>query len=129
MPPAAKAQLQGTISRLLPQAESGKLTDPIAKVLFQRLRTHIFNRISASSDGERVRIASSAGEGLATSGFPEFMEQVSEIVELLGKISDVDRKAHGFWYEEVAAECEKMGDREDSAVPALASPTSPPPES
>jgi hypothetical protein len=128
MPPNAKAQLQGTISRLLSQAESGKLTDPIAKVLFQRLRTHIFNRISASSDGERVRMASSTGQELATSGFPEFMGQVGGIVELLSKISDVDRKAHGFWYEEIAAECKQMGDREDSAAPALELSTSPPSE-
>jgi hypothetical protein len=124
MPPNAKAQLQGTISRLLSQAESGKLTDPIAKVLFQRLRTHVLNRISASSDGERVRIATSTGQELATSGFPEFMEQVGGIVEMLGKISDVDRKAHGIWYEEIAKECKEMGESEEGASSTVASSSS-----
>jgi hypothetical protein len=113
MPPATKSQLLGTITRLLPQAESGKFTDPVVKVLFQRLRTHIFNRLSASSSGERVRAASSAGEGLATSGLAEFIVHVGDIVDVLTKVSDVDRKSHGLWYEKVAAEVEAMGDAED----------------
>jgi hypothetical protein len=110
MPQATKAQLLGTISRLLPQATSGKFTDPVVKVLFQRLRTHIFSRLSASSSGERVRAASSAGEGLATSGLAEFIVHVGDIVDLLTRVSDVDRKSHGVWYEQVAAEVEAMGD-------------------
>ena len=113
MPQATKAQLLGTIARLLPQAASGKFTDPVVKVLFQRLRTHIFNRLSANSTGERVRAASSAGEGLATSGLAEFIVHVGEIVDLLTRISDVDRKSHGLWYEQVAAEVEAMGDDVD----------------
>jgi hypothetical protein len=116
MPPATKSQLLGTIVRLLPQAESGKFTDPVVKVLFQRLRTHIFNRLSASSSGERVRAASSAGEGLATSGLAEFIVQVGDIVDVLTKVSDVDRKSHGVWYEQVAAEFEAMGEGEDMVL-------------
>jgi len=114
MPPTTKAQLQGTITRLLPQAESGKFTDPVVKVLFQRLKTHIFNRISASSSEARVRVASSAGEGLATNGLPEFLDRVGEIVDTLGRISEVDRKAHGVWYEQVAQEVEALGNEEDT---------------
>lgn len=124
MPPQKREQLQGMISRLLSQAESGKLTDPIAKVLFQRLKTHILNRISASSDGERIRIASSTGQELASSGFPEFMEHVGGIVESLLKISDVDRKAHGSWYEEIATASTDLGEHEERAVSAPESSTS-----
>jgi hypothetical protein len=112
MPPATKAQLQGYVTRMLPQAESGKFVDPVVKVLFQRLKTHIFNRISASSSGERVRVATSAGEGLASNGLPEFIGQVGEMVDTLTRISDVDRKSHGVWYEQVAAECEAMGNED-----------------
>ncbi|OCK77420.1 hypothetical protein K432DRAFT_436542 [Lepidopterella palustris CBS 459.81] len=109
MPPATRAQLASTISRLLSQAHAGKLSDPVMKVLFQRLKAHIFSRISASSSGERVRAASTATEGLATTGLPEFIGQVGEIVETLGRISEVDRKAHGVWYEQIAEEMERLG--------------------
>lgn len=109
MPASTRAQLSSTVTRLLGQAESGKLTDPVLKVLFQRLKTHIFNRVSASSSGERVRAASTATEGLATTGLPEFVSQVAEICEELGRVGDVDRKTHGKWYEEIAEEMEGLG--------------------
>lgn len=109
MPPSTRAQLASTTTRLLTQAESGKLSDPVMKVLFQRLKTHIFNRVSASSSGERVRAASTATEGLATTGLPEFVSQVGDICDQLSKVSDVDRRAHGKWYEEIAEELEKLG--------------------
>ncbi|KAF2467061.1 uncharacterized protein BDR25DRAFT_305855 [Lindgomyces ingoldianus] len=109
MPPTSRAQLASTITRLLTQAEAGRLSDPVLKVLFQRLKTLIFNRVSASSSGERVRAASTATEGLATTGLPEFVSQVGDIVEQLGKVSDVDRRAHGSWYEQIAEEMEMLG--------------------
>jgi hypothetical protein len=108
MPPSTRSQLSSTITRLLTQAETGKLSDPVLKVLFQRLKTHIFNRVSASSSGERVKAASTATEGLATTGLPEFVSQVADICEQLGKVGEVDRNAHGKWYEEIA-ESEELG--------------------
>jgi hypothetical protein len=109
MPPSTRAQLVSTITRLLTQAEAGKLSDPVMKVLFQRLKTHVLNRVSASSSGERVKAASTATEGLATTGLPEFISQVGDICDQLTKLSDVDRKAHGKWYEEIAEELERLG--------------------
>ena len=109
MPPSTRTQLSSTVARLLTQAESGKLSDPVIKVLFQRLKTHIFNRVSASSSGERVKAASTATEGLATTGLPEFVSQVTEICEQLSKLGEVDRKSHGKWYEEIAEEMERLG--------------------
>ena len=106
MPPSTRAQLSATVTRLLTQAESGKLSDPVTKVLFQRLKTHIFNRVSASSSGERVKAASTATEGLATTGLAEFVPQVADICEQLSKVGEVDRKAHGKWYEEIAEQME-----------------------
>ncbi|PSN63925.1 hypothetical protein BS50DRAFT_576557 [Corynespora cassiicola Philippines] len=109
MPPSTRTQLGATITRLLTQAEAGKLSDPVMKVLFQRLKLHILNRVSASSSGERVKAASTATEGLATTGLPEFVAQVGDICDQLGKVSEVDRKAHGKWYEEIAEEMERLG--------------------
>lgn len=116
MPPNTRAQLAATISRLLTQASAGRVTDPVMKVLFGRLKTHILTRISASTSGERVRAATGASEGLATSGLPEFVGQVGDVVEQLNRISDVDRKAHGMWYERIAAEVERMGSEEEGAA-------------
>lgn len=113
MPVATKTQLAGTISRLLQQAERGRLTDPVMKVLFQRLKTHVFNRLSASSSGERVRAASTASEGLATSGLPEFVTPVGDIVNTLSKMAEVDQKAHGRWYEQIAQELEGRTETEE----------------
>ncbi|KAF2692281.1 hypothetical protein K458DRAFT_12510 [Lentithecium fluviatile CBS 122367] len=109
MPPTTRAQLASTITRLLTQAEAGKLSDPVMKVLFQRLKTHILNRVSASSSGERIKAASTATEGLATTGLPEFISQVGDICDQLTKLSEVDRRAHGKWYEEIAEELERLG--------------------
>jgi len=109
MPPSTRLQLSTTATRLLTQAESGKLSDPVLKVLFQRLKTHIFNRVSATSSGERVKAASTATEGLATTGLSEFATQVAEICDQLGKVGEVDRRCHGQWYEEIAEEMERLG--------------------
>lgn len=113
LPPATKTQLQAAIARLLGQAASGRLTDPVAKVLFTRLRAHVFARISAASSNERVRGVSTASESLATAGLPEFGAIVGAMVQLLNRISDADREAHGGWYETIAAENEKRADSEE----------------
>jgi T-complex protein 11 len=113
LPPATKSQLQATIARLLAQAAAGRLTDPVAKVLFTRLRTHVFARISAASSNERVKGVSTASESLATAGLPEFGAIVGAVVQLLNRISDADREAHGGWYEMIAAENEKRADAEE----------------
>lgn len=120
MPAATKAQLGSTIARFLTQAADGRLADPVVKVLFQRLRTHVFGRVAASTSGERVRAASQASEGLASAGLPEFVGQVGEMVETLARVSEVDRKSHGLWYEQIAKEVEAMGDREVAAVQGAA---------
>lgn len=116
MPPSTKSQLQGTIARFFGQAAglstsashstSVRLTDPVLKVLFQRLRTHIGARLGASTSSERVRAASSASEALAGFGMPEFTKEVASIVEVLEKVREVDWKAHGGWYGAIFGELE-----------------------
>ncbi|KAF2461508.1 T-complex protein 11-domain-containing protein [Lineolata rhizophorae] len=113
MPASTRATLDSTIGRLLSQAAVGRLADPVMKVLFTRLKTHVFSRLSAISSGERVRAASTATEGLASAGLPEFIAQVGDMVDVLTRISDVDRKAHGTWYEQISEELERAGDEAD----------------
>lgn len=102
MPPATKQHLHGTITRLLSQAANGRFTDAVAKILLQRLKSHVFRRLAADGSEERVRAATTAGESLSSSGLPEFVQRVGEMVSLLGRIGEVDRRAHGMWYEGVA---------------------------
>ncbi|KZF25776.1 hypothetical protein L228DRAFT_266227 [Xylona heveae TC161] len=130
MPPQTRAQLANTIARVLGQARraigllppssssstsssssasaatspTAPFSDPVMRLLLQRLRTHVFSRLSATSAGERVRHATTASEGLAGSGLPEFVSMIGNIVEQLSKVADVDRKAHGMWYDAVAAQ-------------------------
>ncbi|KAK4946261.1 hypothetical protein LTR66_014318 [Elasticomyces elasticus] len=112
MPPATRTQLASHVLRFLSQAAAGRLADPVLKVLFQRLKSHVFVRVGATSSADRVRAASTASEGLAGHGFAEFGERVGRIVEVLGRVGEVDWAAHGRWYELVAREVREAGDAE-----------------
>lgn len=102
LPPTTKLQLTGTITRLLTDARDGQVTHPVMKVLLKKIQTHVFSRLSASSAEERIRTSTTATEVLGSSGMPEFVGRIGDIVQELGKVADVDRQAHGSWYDEVA---------------------------
>ena len=103
MPPNTKTQLSGTIERVLVDSRNGQATHPVMKVLLQKIKTHLFTRLSAASADERIRATTTASEVLASSGLPEFVVQIGALVEELKKIADVDRAAHGEWYDDIAA--------------------------
>ncbi|SLM40853.1 T-complex 11 [Lasallia pustulata] len=102
MPPSTKSQLAGTVERVLGDARSGQVNHPVMKVLLQKLKTHVFSRLAASSADERVRAASTASQVLASGGLPEFVGRVGAVVDELAKVAEVDRGSHGKWYDEVA---------------------------
>lgn len=102
MPPSTKSQLTNTICRALHQHSAHQPTDPVMRLLHQRLKTHILTRCSASSASERVRATTTASSSLAASGLPEFSSQIGGVVDELLKVGEVDRAAHGMWYDEVA---------------------------
>jgi hypothetical protein len=83
-------------------ANAPNFTDsPVLKLLYHRLIEHISSRLSATTDAEHVRAASSASERLAASGMAESAEQVKGIVETLEAVRRVDWEAHGAWYLEM----------------------------
>ncbi|KAI7270861.1 hypothetical protein KC335_g5362, partial [Hortaea werneckii] len=119
MPPATKLQVQNTIARFFAQAASAsssnnptssnsttspRFTDPVLKVLYHRLRTHVFNRLSATTSAERVRAASSANENLTSIGLGELSQHVAAMVDVLERVRRVDWEAHGFVYEGLVGE-------------------------
>lgn len=103
MPASTKAQVSSAITRFFAQGAARRLTDPVLKVLYQRLKTHIYNRVTATGAGERVRAASSASEALASCGLAEFTPQVGKLVDVLERMAKADWESHGMWYEEIAA--------------------------
>ncbi|KAK1074506.1 hypothetical protein LTR74_001102 [Friedmanniomyces endolithicus] len=113
MPGSTKMLLAGAIGRVFAQAAAAgagvgsggsRFTDPVLKVLFQRLRTHVLTRLSAETSGERVRAAASASEVLTSCGLGEMVGQVGEVVEVLERVRGVDWRSHGGWYGEIVAE-------------------------
>ncbi len=102
MPPSTKSQLSGTIERILVDARNSQATHPVMKVLLQKIKTHVYTRLSAASADERIRATTTASEVLASSGLSEFVVQIGALVEELTKVADVDRAAHGKWYDDIA---------------------------
>jgi len=110
LPPSTKTTLQSTTSRIVSQAAQQRFTDPVAKVLFARLHSHVLLRVSARTSSERVRLASSASESLSSAGLPEFVSQVGEMVEMLRRIAEVDWASHGNPYDVIAESVAAGGD-------------------
>ena len=102
LPPTTKQQLSGTVTRLLTDARAREVSHPVMKVLLKKIRMHVLARLLASSAEERIRTSTTASEVLGSSGMPESVARIGDIVQELGRIADVDRKAHGQWYDEVA---------------------------
>ncbi|KAL9004873.1 MAG: hypothetical protein Q9188_002334 [Gyalolechia gomerana] len=101
LPPTTKTQLSGTIERILLDGRNRQLIHPVVKVILQKIRAHVYTRLSASSAEERVKAASSASQTLSSGGLPEFVGQVGALVDELQRVADVDREAHGKWYDGV----------------------------
>ena len=102
LPPTTKQQLNGTITRLLTDAREGQVTHPVMKVLLKKIYTHVLARLAASSAEERIRTSATASEVLGSSGMPEFVARIGDLVQELGRVAAVDRETHGEWYDQVA---------------------------
>ena len=103
LPPNTKQQLTGIVTRLLADAKEGELTHPVMRVMLKKIKAHVLTRLSAASAEERTRASASATEVLGAGGMPEFVGRIGDVVTELGRVADVDRDAHGEWYDKVAA--------------------------
>ena len=104
LPPTTKQQLNGTITRLLTDAREGQVSHPVMKVLLKKIYTHVLARLAASSAEERIRTSTTASEVLGSSGMPEFVARIGDLVQELGRVAAADRETHGEWYDQVARE-------------------------
>lgn len=101
LPPNTKTMLVGTVEKVLADARAGQATHAVMKVLLQKMKSHVLNQLSASSAEERIKATTTAGEALASSGLCEFAGNIGSICDELKKVADVDRAAHGNWYDVV----------------------------
>ncbi|KAL5345852.1 hypothetical protein ACLOAV_008878 [Pseudogymnoascus australis] len=105
MPSATKAHLRELVARVaentyeLGLMETATLREPVMRLLLKRLKTHIHARVSATTASEKVKATTTASEGLATLGLPEFVAPIGKIVEEIARVGAVDREAHALWYE------------------------------
>lgn len=126
MPAATKAHLRGLVNKFLAASaeaaanRESELREPVLRLLLGRLRGHILARLAAASASEKVKATTTAGERLAGLGLAEFVDKVRDMVDMMGRVSAVDRNAHGSWWDKVAEEVEKEGG--DAAVAQLAAP-------
>ena len=105
LPPSTRTSLLGTIERVLGDARNPQtLTQPVMKVLLQKIKSHVMSRLAANSSEERLRSTTTASEVLAGSGMAEFVGRIGGVVEAMGNVKRVDWAAHGKWLDEVAAE-------------------------
>lgn len=102
MPFTSKNQLSIAIERILSEARQGQANHPVMKVLLQKLQTHILTRLTASSAEDRARATSTASEVLGSSGLCEFVREIGRLVDELAIMGEVDRAAHGKWYDEIS---------------------------
>ncbi|KAF9887439.1 hypothetical protein FE257_010156 [Aspergillus nanangensis] len=86
------------------EASVTTFSDPVARLILSRLRTHILSRLSASSASERVRATTTASQSLAGAGMPEFVGEVGQLTEELEKIREVDWLCHGDIYQRILGE-------------------------
>jgi hypothetical protein len=108
LPPNVRNALVGTIERVLADARaSPTITHPVMKVLLQKIKTHVGQRLSAVSNEERVRVASNASEVLGAGGMPEFVGRIGGIIEDMSRVRRVDWDTHGKWIEDVAQKVER----------------------
>ncbi|KAL2017418.1 hypothetical protein VTK56DRAFT_2220 [Thermocarpiscus australiensis] len=129
MPAATKLHLKALVNKFLAASaeaaaataqREGELREPVLRLLLGRLRGHILARLAAASASEKARAANTAVEKLAGLGLAEFVDKVHDMVEMMAKVSAVDRDAHGAWWDKVAEEVEKEDGM--SSAQQLASP-------
>lgn len=112
MPTATKGHLRALVTKVLTasreMAQQGvEPQEPVLRLLLTRLRGNILARLAAGSASEKVRATNTAGEKLASLGLSEFVETVREMSGLLEKVGNVDRAAHGPWWDAVATKVEQ----------------------
>ncbi|KAI1329387.1 T-complex protein 11-domain-containing protein [Xylariaceae sp. FL0255] len=117
MPAVTKMHLQTLVTKILAafveaKRDNTEPKEPVLKLLLTRIRGHVLCRLQVASTNDKVKATSAAGEKLAGLGMPECVEKVREMIDELSRVGNVDREAHGMWWERIAHEVDM--DKEES---------------
>ena len=103
LPPNTKTILSGTIERVLADAKVGRVTHAVTRLLLQRIKSHVFNCLTAASADERILATATASEKLTSCGLIEVVSHIGGLSDEIKNMADVDRAAHGQWYDRIIA--------------------------
>ncbi|RDA84828.1 hypothetical protein CP532_3169 [Ophiocordyceps camponoti-leonardi (nom. inval.)] len=108
MPAATRTHLRALVAKVLAAGQEMSRTnseprEPVLRLLLTRLRGNLLARLLPGSASDKIKAANVAGERLASLGLSEFVERVRGMADLLDKVGEVDRAAHGAWWDLVAA--------------------------
>ncbi|KAK0724375.1 T-complex protein 11-domain-containing protein [Lasiosphaeris hirsuta] len=116
MPAATKVHLRALVNKFVAASDEAATRreseprEPVLRLLLNRLRGYILARLATASASEKVKATSTAGEKLASLGLAEFLDKIRDMVEMMSKVSSVDRDAHSGWWDQVGEVVEKEGD-------------------
>jgi hypothetical protein len=75
--------------------------DPVVRVVANRLRGFVRERLVESNSAERVRLAAGAGEVLTGWGVGEWIGEVGGVVDRVARWREVDVEVYNEWYDEI----------------------------
>ncbi|KAI5784600.1 T-complex protein 11-domain-containing protein [Geopyxis carbonaria] len=75
--------------------------DPVVRVVGNRIRGFVKERLLASSSAEKVRLAAAAGEALAGWGVGEWIGEVGSVVDLAQVWRGIDIQVAGQYYNQI----------------------------
>lgn len=94
-PPASMEAVRNAVNRILQRGTA----DPVVRVVANRIRGFVKERLAASNSQDKVRLAANAGEVLTGWGVGEWISEMGEINEKVGVWYAVDRGVAGGFYE------------------------------
>jgi hypothetical protein len=97
MPASTLQAAQNAVTRILERGTS----DPVVRVVCNRVRGFVKERLLATNSQDRVRLASTAGELLAGWGVGEWIGEVGGVVEKAAIWIAVDAGVSSEWYNQI----------------------------
>ena len=131
MPAATKMHLKALVNKFVTAGaeaatqREGDPREPVLRLLLNRLRGYILARLAAASATEKVRATSTAGEKLAGLGLAEFVDKIRDMVDMLSRVSAVDRSAHSMWWDNIAGVVAGQPQGQGSATTSSGPPATP----
>ena len=97
VPPPTLVAVRNAVTRILERGTA----DPVVRVVANRVRGFVKERLVASNSQDKVRLAATAGEVLTGWGIGEWIGELGGVVERVAIWRQVDMGVNGEWYNEI----------------------------